>query len=291
MRPNGVGIWSLELREVEDSELAEAAAEVETLGFTALWLPRYRGDPPSPSLTAAVAATDEIAIVTAILSIWAYEAQDVAELRARLNEESGGRFLLGLGVSHPQFVDAVEAGRYRKPLSKMVEYLDRLASADPPVPADGMLLAALGPKMMRLSAERTAGAHPYATPPEHTRVGREIMGPDGWLAPHQTVLFETDPAGARDIGRVFVGSRLAMPNYASNFRRLGYGEEDMADGGSDRLVDDIVAWGDDDAIAARVQAHLDAGADHVAVQVLGGEPDVPPRELWSRVASVLGVTR
>ncbi len=291
MLPYEVGVWSGELRRADAGVVARCAAEIEQLGFTALWLPGFHGEPPGAPLTTPLAATDELIVATGILNVWDYDAQQLAETHERLEEESGDRFLLGLGVSHPVLVDREEPGRYRLPLTRMSAFLDELDAADPPVPHDEIVLAALGPRMVRLSAERTAGAHPYLTPPEHTRMAREAMGPDAYLAPEQAVLLEADPGRAREIGRAFLGRYLELPNYTANLERLGFEPTDMVDGGSDALVDAVIAWGDGDAVAARVQAHLDAGADHVCVQALGGPAGEPPRALWRDLASALGVGR
>jgi probable F420-dependent oxidoreductase len=180
-----------------------------------------------------------------------------------------------------------EPGTYRQPLGQMVSYLDALDGADPSLPADRRALAALGPKMLQLARERTAGTHPYLVTPLHTQRAREALGPDGLVAPEQGVVLDTDPAAARAIARQHLTRYMEAPNYVNNWRRLGMLDEDLADGGSDRLVDALVAWGDESAIAARVQEHRDAGADHVCVQVLTDQPTVLPRREWRALAPAL----
>ena len=183
-------------------------------------------------------------------------------------------------------IDAQEAGRYQKPLATTKAFLDGLDDAPQPVPADARVLAALGPKMLQLSADRTAGAHPYLVTPDHTKVARETLGDGPLLAPEQTAIFAADRDEARAVGTKWLKGYLAMPNYANNLLRSGFTEDDLTSV-SDRLFDAIIAWGDEAAIAARVQEHLAAGADHVCVQVLDTDPKVYPREQWRRLAPAL----
>jgi probable F420-dependent oxidoreductase len=196
-----------------------------------------------------------------------------------------GRFLLGLGVSHSALVEPT-GQRYQHLYRKLVEFLDGLDAAAPPVPPEGRALAALSPRVLKLAAERTAGAHPYLVTPEHTRRAREILGDGPLLAPEQKVVLSTDPARAREIGRGGLAMYLRLPDYVSNLRRLGYTDGDISGGGSDRLVDALVAWGDEDAIARRVAEHHAAGACHVCLQVLTGEQAVPWPQ-WRRLAAAL----
>lgn len=247
----------------------QLAAAVEQLGFTAIWI----GGSPSGDLELAeqlLRATNSITIATGIVNIWAADAGSVAASFHRIEERHPGRFLLGIGVGHPEATGA----RYRKPYEALVRYLDDLDAAD--VPADRRVLAALGPKVLQLSAQRSAGAHPYLTTPEHTRRAREILGADVLLAPEQKVVLDTDPDRARSIARPAVAKPyLELTNYLSNLRSLGYTDADFANGGSDDLIDALVARGDAGAAAARLREHLDAGADHVAVQLLtqaGADP-------------------
>jgi probable F420-dependent oxidoreductase len=263
-----VGVWSRELRFSRDREDArDAAAELEQLGYGALWIPDVGGD-VFGACEELLAATRSIPLLTGILNIWMHDAAEVATRSAALGE----RFTLGLGASH----EAVIGGRYAKPLSAMRAYLDELDVLG----SGHRLLAALGPRMLELSRTRAAGAHPYLVPVEHTRQARGILGPDRALAVEQGVVLARD----RTAARAHVGAYLELPNYVANLRRLGYGDADFAAGGSDALVDALVAWGDEEAIAERVRAQLEAGADHVCIQVIDAVDDLPPREAWRRLA-------
>jgi probable F420-dependent oxidoreductase len=279
-----VGVWSNPLRYHPDrAEAADAAAELEELGYGTLWLPDIGGDVLG-DVGGILDATRSVAVATGILNIWMHPAPKVAAGVTALEERHPGRFLLGLGASHAVVVDAEEPGRYRRPLSVMREYLDEIDAAATPVPRERRLLAALGPKMLRLAAERSAGAHPYLVTAEHTSWAREIMGPDAILAPELAVVLDRDPATARATARTFIADYLKLPAYVDNLRRQGFDESDLADGGSDRLVDELVAWGDEDAIAREVRAHHEAGADHVCIQVVGVGAGVLAREEWRRLA-------
>jgi probable F420-dependent oxidoreductase len=253
----------------------ELAADVEQLGYGAIWI----GGSPDGDLGLAesmLAATGRIAVATGIVNMWKTPAEEVARSYHRIEAKYPGRFLLGVGIGHPE-----ATSEYRSPYATMVDYLDRLDAAD--VPVEGRALAALGPRALRLAADRTAGAHPYLTTPEHTRLARDLVGPDVLLAPEQKVVLDTDPQRARAAGRPVVDRPyLHLVNYRSNLQRLGWSEQDMADGGSDALIDALVAHGDAATVAARLTAHLDAGADHVCVQVLPSDIDPVPalRELW-----------
>jgi probable F420-dependent oxidoreductase len=252
----------------------ELAAEVEALGYGAIWI---GGSPPGDLRLAEslLDATERIAVATGIVNMWTTPAEEAAASYHRIEAAHPGRFLLGVGIGHPE-----ATSDYRRPYATIVEYLDRLDAAK--VPVDGRVLAALGPKVLKLAAERTAGAHPYLTTPEHTREARELLGEGVLLAPEHKVVLDTDPERARAIGRPVVAKPyLGLRNYTSNLLRLGWSEEDLADGGSDRLIDALVAHGDAAAVAARLTEHLDAGADHVCAQVLpGGDDPVPAlREL------------
>ena len=220
----------------------------------------------------ALAATSTLTIATGIVNIWRHEPAEVAETVSNLRADSGGRFLLGLGSSHKYLI----GDDYDKisPLAKMSGYLDALDAGG--TPPEDRLLGALGPKMLELAAERTLGSHPCFMPPEHTAAAREVLGEGPLLMPELGVILETDPAKARAIARTFASLYYKGPNYNNNLRRFGYTDEDFAGEGSDRLIDAIVAWGDAKAIATRVQAHLDAGADHVAIHSRGltSEADV-----------------
>jgi probable F420-dependent oxidoreductase len=286
-RLTGTGIWSSALRYGDASEAAEAAAELEELGYRALWIPDVGGDVFGP-IANLLAATRTATVATGILNIWLHPATETAAQHAALTEEHGERFLVGLGVSHAHLIDRVlDAGTYRRPLAQMRAYLDDLDRADPPLPAEARVLAALGPKMLQLARERSAGVHPYLVTPEHTALARAAIGGEGLVAPEQGVVREADPGRAREIGRAHLARYLEAPNYTNSWRRLGFTEDDLAGGGSDRLVDALVAWGDDAALAARVQAHRDAGADHVCIQVLGDEPRRLTSHAWRELAPAL----
>jgi probable F420-dependent oxidoreductase len=285
---SGTGIWSGLLRRHPDAgELADAAAELDELGYSTLWMPGGDAAGAFDALSALLRATTRVTVASGILSVWEHDPEIVAAERAQLGDAYEGRFLLGLGVSHAPLVDRDEPGRYRRPLATMRAYLDSLDAAAPPVPRRDRVLAALGPKMLELARDRSAGAHPYLVTPEHTRGAREILGPQPLLAPEHGVVLETDPDRARAVARSQLVRYRGLPNYLNSFRRQGFGEDDFAGDWSDRLVDALVAWGDEDAIAERVREHRDAGADQVCIQVLTDTPDVLPRAEWRRLAAAL----
>ncbi|MEU6387978.1 LLM class F420-dependent oxidoreductase [Streptomyces sp. NPDC046939] len=279
-----IGIWSsaLSVQRAETAEertgIAEALAELETLGYGTVWL---GGNASPEDAAAALAATRTITVATGILSIWEHTAQEVAGRIAAVPEEDRDRFVLGLGVSHGPMVKG-----YAKPYSAMVEYLDALDAAVPPVPATRRVLAALGPKMLRLAADRAAGAHPYLVTAEHTAQAREALGPDALLAPELSVVVDTDLGRARTTARAMLDMYLRLPNYTDNLLRLGFSESDFDGGGSVRLLDALFALGDTDQVRARTKEYLDAGADHVALQVLTSAEDGPglPRAEWRVLA-------
>ena len=255
-----VGIWR------HPSGLTpEVVAEVEALGYGTIWV---GGSPPGDLafVEHLLGTTQHIAVATGIVNVWKDDAATVGASYHRITARHPGRFLLGLGIGHP------EATReYQHPYAALVSYLDQLD--DLKVPVEGRVLAALGPRVLRLSAARAAGAHPYLVTPEHTRQARQILGDGPLLAPEQKLVLETDPERARAIGRPRVQNPyLGLTNYLSNLRRLGWTDADLADGGSDALIDALAVHGDAAAIARGVTAHLDAGADHVATQVLNPDP-------------------
>ena len=275
------GIWSVGLRSEDPDrrgERAEAAAELEELGYGAVWL---GGNSSAANAAPLIEATSKLTVGTSIQSIWQHEPDAAATAFAELESAHPGRFLLGLGVSHAKRVE-----QYARPYSALVEHLDGLDASG--VPADRRLLAALGPKSLRLARDRAAGSIPYLVTPEHTAHAREILGEAPLLAPELGVVPETDPDRARALAREFLELYLPLPNYTNNFLRHGYTEDDLFDGGSDRLVDALFAWGDDAAIRAKIDAFFEAGADHVALQVLDGAPrDGLPRKAWRDVATLL----
>ncbi|GLF95022.1 TIGR03620 family F420-dependent LLM class oxidoreductase [Streptomyces yaizuensis] len=279
-----IGVWSAALRAVPGQGLApdaaEAVAELDALGFGTLWIGS------SPSLAEAaplLAAAPRIRVATAILSVWQHPADEVAAGVARIEESAPGRFLLGLGISHQ-----VLAPQYAKPYATMVAYLDALDAAPVPVPAGRRILAALGPKMLRLSADRSLGAHPYLVTAEHTAEARSALGPDAVLAPDLKVVPEPDLGRAREIARGSLAHYLGLENYVRSLIRLGFSEADLADGGSDRLVDALFALGSPERIRDRVAAYTDAGADHVALNVISdARAGTPPRKEWRELAAAL----
>lgn len=286
MELSGVGVWSHQLRYGDKSRSADAAAELEELGYTALWIPDVGQTPVLESVEHLLSATKDVVIATGILNLWMNEPADVAASYASLTAAHGDRFLMGIGVSHAPLIDSDEPGRYRKPLAATAAFLDALDSADQPVPVGARVLAALGPKMLKLAADRSRGAHPYLVTPEHTRRARAVLGDGPLLLPEQTVILTDDAAEAHAIGTGWIRRYLAMPNYANNMVRLGFSPEDVSSV-SDRLLDAIIAWGDEAAVIARVNEHLSAGADHVCVQVLTPNLKEYPREEWRRIAAAL----
>ncbi|MFF8864598.1 LLM class F420-dependent oxidoreductase [Streptomyces sp. NPDC015139] len=275
------GVWSVGLRAEDPSrhgELAEAAAELQELGYGAAWL---GGSSAARHAVPLLEATSSLVVGTSIQSIWQYEAGESAAAFAEVEAAHPGRFLLGLGVSHAKLVD-----RYRRPYSALVAYLDALDEAG--VPAERRVLAALGPKTLELSRDRAAGAVPYLVTAEHTVRARGILGDDALLAPELMVVLETDPARARALAREALAMYLTMPNYTDNFLRLGFTEEDIAGGGSDRLVDAVFAWGDENRVRDRIDTFRSAGADHLALQIISDSPrDSLPRAEWRRLADLL----
>lgn len=281
-----MGVWSAQLRYGDPAEAAEAAAELEELGFSALWIPDV-GGPVFDAVANLLAATSRAVIATGILNLWMHDPIAVAGSFAELSATHGDRFLLGIGVSHAPLIDASEPGRYRKPLAATTAYLDALDFADPPVPPTARVLAALGPKMLHLAATRARGAHPYLVTPEHTAAARDTLGPGPLLLPEQTVILTDDADAARAIGTDWLRNYLALPNYANNLLRSGFTPEDVSSV-SERLLNAIIAWGDEEAILRRVEEHRAAGADHVCIQVLDADPTTFPRQQWRRIAAALG---
>jgi len=277
-----IGIWSASLR---FSPYAPGAAqELEKLGFQTIWVPGAADDAVLGIAEGLLGATSTLNVATGILNIWKHEPADVAAWWSRLPPASQARFLLGLGVSHSLVVGEA----YEKPLGKMRGFLDGLDQTV--MPRAQTCLAALGPKMLELAQARTAGAHPYLVTPRHTEFARKIMGPDALLAPEQGVVLETDPQIARELARGAVKFYAGLPNYTNNWRREGYTDTDI-ETLSDRLIDGLIAWGDVAAIGARVQEHLDAGADHVCLQVLGPSGMAPDlnydQAAWRKLAALL----
>ncbi len=285
-----IGIWQGVLDQQPSGRVRELAAEIEEMGWPSLWLPESTGRDALVSSSVLLAATTNLKVATGIAQIHARHPVTMINAQRTLAEAYDNRFLLGLGVSHQPMIESVRKTAYVKPYSMMKQYLADMAEApftalgpatDPPV-----VIAALGPKMLELARTATQGAHPYFVPPEHTVIAREALGAEPLLAVEQMVILDTNPETARELARADMSRYLRLPNYTNNLLRLGFTEDDIA-GATDRLVDAIVVWGDEDAIAARVQAHLDAGADHVCVQHLVADRTVPPVAQWRRLAEAL----
>jgi probable F420-dependent oxidoreductase len=286
-----VGIWTGVLDAVPSAEAQRIAGRLEELGFPTLWIPETIGRDPFVTATLLLSATSKLNIATGIANIYARDAVTMANTQRSLEEAFPGRFLLGLGVSHEHLVNRIRKHDYSKPYSAMVQYLEDMDSAlflaVGPAERPSTVLAALGPKMLKLAAEKASGAHPYFVPVEHTALARETIGPDALLAPEQMVVLDTDLDRARQTARAGMAIYLRAPNYVNNLKRLGFTDEDVSDGGSDKLVDAIVVCGDAAAVRARVQAHFDAGASHVCVQVLGENPTAVPEDGWRELAPAL----
>ena len=281
-----VGIWSGQLRRADPAAISEAAAELDELGFGAIWVPGGHGGDVFGDAGRLLAATTRATVATGILNVWMHTPYEAATGHATLTSEHPGRFLLGLGVSHePPVTNSGQV--YERPVTKMRAYLDALDSAATPVPADERMLAALGPRMLELARDRSAGAHPYLVTPDHTATAREVLGKGPLLATEVMVVLDDDPAGARAVARQHLSRYMVLPNYTNNFLRHGFTEDDLLDGGSDRLVDSVIPWGALDTIAARIGEHHDAGADHVCVQVLQADAAALPRDAWRRLAEAV----
>ncbi|MFD0424902.1 LLM class F420-dependent oxidoreductase [Streptomyces parvus] len=282
-----VGIWSAALHasRVDDTgrkAIAEALAELDELGYGTVWI----GASPTPGDAAAVvAATRSITVATGILSIWDHTAEEVAATVSAIDPDARRRFVLGLGVSHGSMVP-----QYAKPYSAMVEYLDALDAAEPSVGSGHRVLAALGPKMLKLAADRSLGAHPYLVTAEHTAEARAALGPGALLAPELTAVLDPDLDRARTTARNMLGMYLQLPNYTDNLLRLGFTESDFEDGGSVRLLDALFALGDAEQVTSRTREYFDAGADHVALQLLTADEGGAglPRAEWRELAEAFG---
>jgi probable F420-dependent oxidoreductase len=271
-----VGVWWSGFRGAGSSLDAEAAHVLEELGYGAIWSSGGFDSGLSPRFAQLLEATDRIVVASGIVSIWVTPPDELARAASALTQAHPDRFLLGLGASHAPLVE-----HYERPYSHMVAYLDALDALDaatPRVAPADRVLAALGSKMLELAARRSAGAHPYFVPVEHTRRAREILGTGPLLAPEVTVVVEADLVRARELARSFTPGYLALPNYANNLRSLGFTEADLSGAGSDRLVDAVVAHGDAEAVADHVRAHHEAGADHVCLQVVSASGGFPLAE-------------
>ncbi|HEX3265282.1 MAG TPA: TIGR03620 family F420-dependent LLM class oxidoreductase [Candidatus Limnocylindrales bacterium] len=286
-----VGAWSFALQRLTAADAGAAVRQLEAQGYPTVWMPESLGSKEVMAHAALLLAGSSRAIVApGIASIYARDPMAMAGGAKALAEAYPGRFVLGIGVSHAPSVEQ-RGGDYGKPIETMTAYLDAMDAAPyaGPEPAEPvpLVLAALGPRMLELAAARADGAHPYFVPVEHTPVARARLGSEPCLAVEQTAVLSTDPETARRIARAFARHYLALPNYANNLRRLGWAGEEIANDGSDRLIDAVIAWGDVDAIVRRVRAHLDAGADHVCVQLRAESSADPALAGYAELASAL----
>ena len=291
MDVGSVGIWTAQLDLQPAARAREVAAELDEIGYGALWVPEAVGREAISHAAVLLAATERMVIATGVANIYNRSPAAAAQAQRLLADDSGGRFLLGLGVSHGPMVEGMLGLTWDKPYSRMREYLDRMDGAfsvsPPPAEAPPRVLAALGPKMLELAAAQAWGAHTYFVPVDHTPVARERLGDGPMLMVEQGVVLSADAEVARAAVRKHMAMYLTLPNYVNNLRRLGWGDDDFADGGSDGLVDALVAWGDADVIAGRVAAHREAGADHVCVQVLDSDVTALPLDTWRELAPAL----
>jgi probable F420-dependent oxidoreductase len=271
-----IGVWTT-YHAIGEDHASEAAALVEQLGFGTFWL---GGSPRLPTVRPLLAATERLVVATGIVNVWAYDPAQLAAEYSELAREFPDRLLVGIGIGHPE-----ATSQYAKPLEAMRAFLDGLDAAPAPLPRERRCLAALGPKMLDLSAARATGAHSYFVPVEHTGTARERLGADKLLAPELACVVDPEPDSARAKARRYAKLYLGLRNYTSNLLRYGFTEEDIGDGGSDALIDAVIPHGSADTIATTVRAHLDAGADHVCLQPVGDSGI--PREAWTALAGAL----
>jgi probable F420-dependent oxidoreductase len=271
-----IGVWT-SYRPFGIERAGEAAKLVEELGYSALWV---GGSPHVPDVRPVLDVTSTLIAATGILNVWANDSAETAAADAALRADFPGRFVLGIGIGHPE-----ATSDYGKPLTTMRAFLDGLDASETPPPVDERCLAALGPKMLDLAHERTAGTHSYFVPVEHTRAARERLGPGKLVAPELACVVDTDPVRAKAIARDYATRYLGLRNYVHNLLQFDFGEDDVTNGGSDRLIDAVVPQGSAEQIAEVVRAHLAAGADHVCLQPLGD--DGIPRNAWTALAKVL----
>jgi probable F420-dependent oxidoreductase len=285
-----IGIWTGAFEQQPASKVRAAVAELEQLGYGAVWYSEGVGRESLTQAALLLSATSHIVVATGITNIYGRDPFTAAAAQKTLSEAYPERFVLGLGVSHVPLVEQLRGHAYEKPVAKMSAYLDVMDSASYGSVAPEStyrVLAALGPKMLELAGKRTNGAHSYNVTPEHTATARAVLGAGPWLVVEQAVVLESDPAKARKIARGFLAFYLTLPNYTNNFLRLGFTEEDCKGEGSDRLIDAIVAWGDKEAIRKRIDAHLSAGADHVCIQALAADSKQLPSAEWRQLAGML----
>ncbi len=292
MKLGRIGVWTW-LDHLHANEAAEFTRRAEDWGYSALWIPEAVGRDPFSLIGYLAARTEGIVLATGIANIYARDPMATKAIWKTLAELAPDRFILGLGVSHPHLVSGVRGHDYGKPLSAMRNYLEAVEKAlymgcEPETDAP-IVLGALRDKMLRLAATAAQGAHPYLVPPEHTKRARRVMGPDALLCPEQMVLAQTDPEKAREIARANLKVYVGLPNYQNNLKQFGFTDADFADGGSDRLVDALVCWGEPEKIAAHIGTHLEAGADHVCIQAFrpDGAPG-PDEELLQVLPGLIG---
>lgn len=278
MQLGELGIWTT-YRRIGEENAGEAARLVEELGFGTFWL---GGSPRLAAVRPLLEASERLIVATGIVNVWRYDPAELAAEHAELTSDFPGRLLLGIGIGHPE-----ATSDYTRPLTTMRRFLDGLDAAARPVPVEERCLAALGPKMLELSAARSLGAHPYFTPVEHTAFARQHVGAGKLVAPEMACVLDTDTDRARSTARRYAETYLRLRNYMSNLERFGFGAEDIGGGGSDRLIDAVVPHGSADAVAHVAQAHLEAGADHVCLQPVGVTGI--PRKEWSALAEALAV--
>ena len=288
-----VGIWTGAFYGMSQHEVAGVSAELDGLGYGAIWIPDSVAVDPFVYAAVLLGATSRLTVATGIANVWARDPAAMVGAANAANAVSGGRFLLGLGISHAPLVSGVLGDVYAKPYTRMRGYLGemddqvaRMAALGRAVPRPARVIAALGPRMLELARDASQGAHPYLVTPEHTAFARGVLGPGPLLIPEQAVVLSDDPAVVRARGRAHLATYLRLPNYTNNWKRLGFADADLAAGGSDRLVDALVAGGSAERIRERVEAHLAAGADHVCIQVLGDDA-APPLDQWRALAPVL----
>lgn len=286
------GLWTSALDRQPAAAVREAVAEVEALGYGAIWVGEASRREAFANASLLLAASSTLVVATGIANIWARDPAAMAAGQRTVAEAWSGRFVLGIGVSHDRLVEP-RGHRYERPVATMRAYLEAMDGAPylAPAPAPEAMvrvLAALGPRMLELAAERADGAHPYLVPVAHTQLARRLLGPGKLLCPEVAVVVEADPEAARRVARAHIGTYIGLSNYRRSLLRLGFSDDDLAAGTSDRLVDALVGWGPPERVAARLREHLDAGADHVAVQVLTDSPGTVPMAEWRLLAAALG---
>jgi probable F420-dependent oxidoreductase len=292
MKLTGLGIWTAQFDFQPASAVRDVVQELEALGYGSLWIGENVGREPISQSAILLAATQHTTVATAVANLWARDPLSMAAAHQTLAEAYPDRFILGLGVSHPKLVSDIRGLSYERPLQTARDYLQAMNDQVQRYRAvragnTTRVLAALGPRMLRLAGEYTDGAHTYLVPPEHTAAARQILGPAKLLVPEQAVVLDSDKSRAREIGRRHLRRYQSLPNYTNNLRRLGYTDDDLDDAGSDRLVDAVVSWGGEAAIAERIRKHRQAGADHVCIQVLDLDFRGLPLTQWRRLANLV----